>query len=293
MVEFLNSQKVNLDITTEEEQSSKLPPLKKKHIRKIPVPHYPNVYAPMSEKEIMEFQKKYPNRKIDLKNLKSDKSEQVELKDLYGSSNKLSSNDVYDNVADVISDNSIVGDVYLEEDRTNNYIKGYWSHKLGKCYSFCADKRGNPLIIMGKRWYIYVLLSLLIHGLLWFTLIFYKDELEDKLKIPGIVFSFIFQLFYTISFLINPGFPRNNIGRMKGIPTEQYKYCSECLFYIDKNKKVNHCFKCGICVEGFHRHSFLVNKCIGRKSKILFYIFITFLIVNIIYIAILIGLGNR
>ena len=80
---------------------------------------------------------------------------------------------------------------------------------------------------------------------------------------------------------------------MKGTPKNEYKYCSECLFYINLNKKVNHCFSCGICVEGFYRHSFLINKCIGRKNKYLFFIFILALIINIIYIAIAIGLANR
>lgn len=292
MVDLLNSKQFKLD-PPEEKPNNKLPPLKKKVIRKIPVPHYPNIDVPMSEKEIIEFQKKYPNRNIEFKRLKPEGSEQIELKNIFGSSNHLEATEKYDSFSDVISNNSIVGDAYLDEDRTNNYIKGYWHHKLGKCYSFCADKKGNPLIIMGSKWYIYVCFSILIQGLMWFFLIFYRKELEKSLKITGIIMIFLFQFFYTIIYLSNPGFPRNNIGRMKGSPQEQYKYCSECLFYINKNKKVKHCFKCGICIEGFHRHSFLINKCIGRKNICLFYIFIGVLIVNIIYIIVLIGLANR
>ena len=255
MVDLLNTKTINLDIT-EEEPNYKLPPLKKKQIKKISVPHYPNVNIPMSEKEIMEFKKKYPNRIIDMKKQRPEGSEQIELKNIFGSSNRLENNDFYDNVPDVISDNSIVGDVYLEEDRTNNYIKGYWHHKLGNCYSFCADKKGNPLIIIGKKWYIYFLISIIIQTLMWFCLFYYKKELEEGVKITGAIIVLIFQIIYTICFLSNPGFPRNTIGRMKGTPKNEYKYCSECLFYINLNKKVNHCFSCGICVEGFYRHSF-------------------------------------
>ena len=292
MVDLLNTKTINLDIT-EEEPNYKLPPLKKKQIKKISVPHYPNVNIPMSEKEIMEFKKKYPNRIIDMKKQRPEGSEQIELRNIFGSSNRLENNDFYDNVPDIISDNSIVGDVYLEEDRTNNYIKGYWHHKLGNCYSFCADKKGNPLIIIGKKWYIYFLISIIIQTLMWFCLFYYKKELEEGVKITGAIIVLIFQIIYTICFLSNPGFPRNTIGRMKGTPKNEYKYCSECLFYINLNKKVNHCFSCGICVEGFYRHSFLINKCIGRKNKYLFFIFILALIINIIYIAIAIGLANR
>ncbi len=295
MVEFLNSKNIKLDNLDfpDEKPDSIMPPLKKKVIKRIPVPHYPNIDVPMSEKEIMEFKKKYPNRVIELKKIRPEGSEQAELKNIFGSSNHLDSTDNFDNFSDVKSDNSIVGDVYLEEERTNNYIKGYYYHKLGKCYSFFADKKGNPLIIMGSKWYIYLCFSIIIESLMWFFIFFYRNELEKGVKITGVIFIIIFQIFYSIVYLSNPGFPRNNIGRMKGTPKEDYKYCSECLFYINKNKKVKHCFKCGICIEGFHRHSILINKCIGRKNKYLFYIFIGILIVNVIYIIILIGLGNR
>jgi hypothetical protein len=83
MVEFLNSKNIKLDIP-DENPSNKLPPLKKKVIKKFPVPHYPNIDVPMSEKEIMEFKKKYPNRVIDFKRIKPEGSEQVELKNLFG-----------------------------------------------------------------------------------------------------------------------------------------------------------------------------------------------------------------
>ena len=247
----------------------------------------------MSEKEIMEFKKKYPNRNIEFKKPKPEGSEQIELKNMFGSTNHLENTDIHENIPDVLSNNSIVGDVYLEEDRTNNYIRGYWHHKLGNCYSFCADKKGNPLIIIGSKWYIYILISLIIHISMWFFLFFYRNELENGVKITGLIMIFVFQLIYTIVYLSNPGFPRNTIGRMKGIPKEEYKYCSECLFYIKKTNKNKHCLKCGICIEGFHRHSILINKCIGKKNFCLFYIFIGILISNIVYIIIIICLGNR
>ena len=78
----------------------------------------------MSEKEIMEFKKKYPNRNIEFKKPKPEGSEQIELKNMFGSTNHLENTDIHENIPDVLSNNSIVGDVYLEEDRTNNYIRG-------------------------------------------------------------------------------------------------------------------------------------------------------------------------
>ena len=69
MVEFLNSKNIKLDNLDfpDEKPDSIMPPLKKKVIKRIPVPHYPNIDVPMSENEILEFKKKYPNRVIELK----------------------------------------------------------------------------------------------------------------------------------------------------------------------------------------------------------------------------------
>ena len=287
MADFLSSNEISFD-NYEIEEKYKLPPLKKKVSKKIEAPHFPNVDVPMSEKEIMEFKKRYPNRKIEYKKQKQEGSEQIELKNIYVSSQPLEVVDIYENVPDVVNKNSIVGDPYLEEDRTNNYIRGYFYHKLGNCYSFLADKKGNPLIIIGKKIWIYFLISIVLHAVFWFHIIFHKKKLKNNIRITGFIFISIFQIIYTIVYLSNPGFPKNTIGRNKGVPVDQYKYCSECLFYYNISKKVNHCLICGICVEGFLRHSILINKCLGRKNIILFIIFLLSLIANIILIIIII-----
>ena len=266
----------------------KLPPLKRKITEKKERPVFSNVDVPMSEKDIQEFKKKYPDRKIIYKTERPSRSEQMELKNIYLSSAPLESPDLYENAPDVMNNNSIVGDPYLEEDRTNNYIKGYYYHKLGNCHSLLADKNGNPLFIIGKKIWIYCLISLVLHGIFWFHILYFRKKIKKNLRITGIVFICVFQALYTILFLLNPGFPKNTLGRSKGIPTEQYKYCSECLFYIKTSKKVNHCFICGICVEGFFRHSILINKCIGKKNFILFNIFLLFFATNIILIIVII-----
>ena len=287
MVEFLKSQEISFDYYVEDAKF-KLPPLKKKIFKKMEAPNVPNVDVPMSEKEIAEFKKKYPNRKIEYRKPKPRGSEQIELKNVALSTVPLESPDTYENVPEIANTKSIVADPYMEEDRTNNYIKGYFYHKLGNCHSFLADKKGNPLFIIGRKIWIYFLISIVLHGVFWFHIIYHKKRVKEKIRIPGIVLISLFQIFYTIVYILNPGFPRNTLGRNKGIPPEQYKYCSECLFYYNLPKKVKHCLVCGICVEGFFRHSILINKCIGRKNIIFFIIFIVFLFANIIYIIVII-----
>jgi hypothetical protein len=282
------SNSLEFDISFSNAPTFKLPPLKKKIVKKKEAPHFSNVNVPMSEKEINEFKKKYPNRKIIYKTEKPPQSEQIELKNIYLSSAPLEITDIYNNAPDIMNNDSIVGDPYLEEDRTNNYIKGYFYHKLGNCHSFLSDKKGNPLIIVGKKIWIYFLITLVLHFIFWFHILYFRKRIKKNIRITGIVFICLFQIIYSILYLINPGFPKNNLGRNKGIPTEQYKYCSECLFYYNISRKVNHCFTCGICVEGFVRHSIFINKCVGKKNFILFNIFLIFLATNIILIIIII-----
>ena len=287
MVDTLKSNDISF-ISFNDAPKIELPPLKKKIMIKKELPHFSNVDVPMSENEIKEFKKKYPNRKIKYKIEKPSQSEEIELKNIVLSTAPLEANDKYDNAPDVVDNNNIVGDPYLEEDRTNNYIKGYFYHKLGNCYSFVSDKKGNPLIILGKKIWIYCLISIVLNLIFWFHVIFFRKKIKKNIRLTEIVFICIFQILYTILFLMNPGFPKNTLGRNKGIPTEQYKYCSECLFYFKISRKVNHCLICGICVEGFFRHSILINKCIGKKNFILFNIFLVILVINIILIIVII-----
>ena len=68
--------------------------------------------------------------------------------------------------------------------------------------------------------------------------------------------------------------PKNNKNRNSGEPKELYKLCSECHFYVNKNKKVFHCFDCDICIENFKFHCPVTGKCIGRNIIITYYLFI-------------------
>lgn len=290
MVEFLNQRSIHLDF--EEEPNVKMPVLVKKARTQFEVPHYPNVDEPMSDLDIEKYSKKYPSLSASLKSsTRSEGSEQVKLRQ----SKNMKYKEVQDIDQDQYQDNpngSICGDEFALEERTNNYTSGYAYHRLGNCYSFCADRKGNPMIIIGPRWYNYFLLALLINGLVWFYIFWYGSEYSKGFKIFGVILVEMFQWIFTYIFLSNPGFPKNDTGRLKGLPKHMYKYCSECQFYIDLNKKVKHCFNCGLCIEGVKRHSFILSKCIGRKNWLWYYIFLGVLGANFIYIIACFSIAN-
>ena len=168
-----------------------------------------------------------------------------------------------------------------EEIKTNNIVtKSYFYHKLGNCSAFFGRNNGDPIIIIGPQWPMFIVLTLFINAVVWFFIIRFWNTYSKFFKGVGIFCVSFFQITFTYCFVINPGFPKNDIGRQTGIPKEQYKFCPECKFYYDLNKKVNHCFDCGICIEGYDHHCPWVSKCIGNKNLYSFYCFMTGILLN-------------
>ena len=168
-----------------------------------------------------------------------------------------------------------------EEIKTNNIVtKSYFYHKLGNCSAFFGRNNGDPIIIIGPQWPMFIVLTLFINAVVWFFIIKFWNTYSKFFKGVGIFCVSFFQITFTYCFVINPGFPKNDIGRQTGIPKEQYKFCPECKFYYDLNKKVNHCFDCGICIEGYDHHCPWVSKCIGNKNLYSFYCFMTGILLN-------------
>jgi hypothetical protein len=163
----------------------------------------------------------------------------------------------------------------------NNIIikENFIYKKIGKTYCFFSNKNGDPIIIIGPQYYMFIIFSSLVNGIVYLFLnIFWNYYSKDFRKL-GIILTLIFQFFYTITFLINPGYPKNTIQRQTGEPREKYKFCGECKFWVEVEKNVNHCYDCDICVEGYDHHCPWTSKCIGRRNKISFYGFMTTILI--------------
>ena len=158
--------------------------------------------------------------------------------------------------------------------------------KIGNCYCFLFTKQNNPIFIIGPNYYMFFVISLLSNLLLIFLNYFYGDYIHKKYKEFGKYFIIVFQLLYLINYILNPGYPKNNKNRNSGEPKELYKLCSECHFYVNKNKKVFHCFDCDICIENFKFHCPVTGKCIGKNIIITYYLFILSSLFLICYILV-------
>ena len=55
---------------------------------------------------------------------------------------------------------------------------------------------------------------------------------------------------------------------------EEKIYCSECKFlYPSNNKKMEHCYECGVCVTKLDHHCDVIGKCVGKYNTCLFILF--------------------
>ena len=101
----------------------------------------------------------------------------------------------------------------------------------------------------------------------------YKEIiLVEKISFISYLISFIFCC------LINPGIPKRDYyyktfekeykGKFKLIK------CDKCSILFPKNIKINHCIYCNICIRNYDHHCVWVGKCVGKYTKIPFYLFV-------------------
>ena len=159
------------------------------------------------------------------------------------------------------------------ETSLNTESLGYFYKKIGKVYAFFGNKDGDPILMIGPQWPMYLFLTSWVFGVIITFLYLFWDVYTPSFKITGIVFLTLFELSYTYTFVINPGYPRNDNDRKNGEPREDFRFCTDCKFFVNVHKKVNHCYDCGICIEGYDHHCPWTSKCIGKRNKYSFYMF--------------------
>ena len=159
----------------------------------------------------------------------------------------------------------------------------YLYKKLGNCYSFLGNKNGDPYIIIGPNWNMYVMFAGGITIFFIFLFVKFGNYLSKINKILGVIFYLIYYISYTYTFMINPGYPKNDNDSQNGEPRNKFNYCDVCMIWTNKEKKVRHCNECDICIEGNDHHCPWTSKCVGKNNLISFYIFVGSSITVIFY----------
>ena len=163
--------------------------------------------------------------------------------------------------------------------------QSYYYKRLGNTFSFFGDKNGDPLIIIGPHWPMYLCFcSCVSIGMILFFHYFWK-YLHIFFQISGIIIYCTYFISYTYIFLMNPGFPKHDLDSRTGEPRGKFRFCGECKMWVNIEKKTNHCFDCNICVEEYDHHCPWTGKCIGKKNVNAFYVFVISILFIFAYIV--------
>ena len=155
---------------------------------------------------------------------------------------------------------------------------------VGKSIFFFMNSNDDPLLIIGPDWPIVACLFSLVNFFYILIIIKFWGRFSLISKLVNQISYWIFMMSFLHTSLINQGYPKNTPGRRNGYPKENYYYCSECRFYVERSINTCHCDKCGICIEEQDHHCVWIGKCVGKKNAISFYIFLVSALFSMFYI---------
>ena len=166
----------------------------------------------------------------------------------------------------------------INDNNQDNIYKG----RKGKMKMFFYNKDNIPLIVLGPDWFGSLIIIIVSIILILFYFNYFKDSMNQNIKLFGIIISFIHIIIYLVCFLINPGIPSKdlwieNYFKSKYNDTNKnysIKICKECKIIIESTEHIEHCKKCDICIVDMCYHSLWIGKCIGKNNKFYYYCFL-------------------
>ena len=186
---------------------------------------------------------------------------------------------------EVNPDDNIIEDNQIDQPKINQPKKCKLYMYVGRSLFIFFDRYNNPLFIIGPQWPMIIFVDSIILSLMLFLYIKFWKYLCFATRLFGSINFWTAFLSYTYTSIINPGYPKNTIGRNFGIPKNDYYFCDYCRFYLRKTSYGSHCDLCDICIEKYDHHCVWTGHCIGKNNKITFYIFVPSIFILLFYFA--------
>ena len=224
----------------------------------------------------MEIFDENQNQNIKKSNIHKSHNEEANLKSSIGNNSELIQNE--SKPSDDIEEH-----IEQRKEKKISPQKCKFYQFVGRTIFLFLDKYSNPLFIIGPHWPLFICLTSAISIIMLYFYLKFWPLFGFKTKLFGALLYWTFVISYTYTSLINPGFPRNTIGRAFGIPKNDYYYCEYCGIYLRKCSYGSHCEECQICIEKYDHHCVWTGHCIGKNNLITFYIFITSVFLLIFY----------
>ena len=210
-------------------------------------------------------------------------------------SNRINSNDQCDFDLPIEKDIPITQDITTnnEFNKPKKKIIPMKATRKGNMIMMFYNKNGEPLIVIGPHWPFTLCMICFINLTNFFLYYFFYESLFDSLKIIGIIIVFIQSLSYLIIFIMNPGIPPKELwienyfkNRSNQSEIGSYKICNICKIIMRTNDNTKHCEECNMCIMGLENHCSWISKCVSKKNKKIYYVFLVSTFSLIVYYVI-------
>ena len=167
--------------------------------------------------------------------------------------------------------------------------KTFFYKKIGNTHTFFGDIYGNPKLIIGPHYPLYLIVTSIFSLGTYFIYAYLGSYINNYIKFFGIIIYLIFFISYTYTATINPGFPKHDIDSITGEPRKKFYYCNVCKIWANLEKKTQHCPECNICIEGNDHHCPWTGKCIGRRNQKSFVVFVISVFLLFAYLLLMVA----
>ena len=205
-----------------------------------------------------------------INNSPMDSYSKVELKD---KEEEYRESIITNNISIILKDSNEIP-YSVNSDQIRPILHKYSFSKLGNTFSFFADDKGNPKIIIGPQWHLVAMVISFFTIYFILMIYFFKKYHYSAKYFLGYCIYFVFLISYLITALINPGYPLHDDDTINNKNKNKTGYCNVCKIFLSLEKKTNHCKFCNICIEGWDHHCPWIGKCIGKNILISFFIFV-------------------
>ena len=112
--------------------------------------------------------------------------------------------------------------------------KKYFFRKIGNCFTFFGDRKGDPLLIVGPDWIKFISIISIISILFFLFSNMKWNNLGGLMKFTGVMIYLLYLITHSFTELINPGYPKHNLDSKTGEPRSKYEYCPICKIWVSK-----------------------------------------------------------
>ena len=157
----------------------------------------------------------------------------------------------------------------MEEVHSKVFIKRSTFSKLGNCYAIFLNN--NLFILIGPHWPLMCCVAPMIISVLIGYVFILAAHMELFWQLGGVCIILLALTSYLCTALKDPGVVLSDSSSdLDEDTTGHTSLCKYCLIFKDKG--VEHCDDCGLCMKNLDHHCVFTGKCIAEKNISCFYL---------------------